>query len=214
MFPVTDGHEVSPREALQEQYAHQILTEIETGRDISQRTLASRLGIALGMTNLLLRRLARKGLIRVSRIKANRVTYFLTPYGIAEKTRMSRQYFLKSVQLYASARERVGSRFHDLSKNGPWTAAEPKRVVFVGTGELAEIAYVCLQETDLELSAAVDFHDRHRFFGVPLFPSSAPQAIRDLAASAPFVAVAFSDTDALRAFLREAGIPPEQVFWI
>ena len=214
MFPVTDGHEVSRREALQEQYAHQILTEIEAGHDISQRTLASRLGIALGMTNLLLRRLVRKGLIRVSRIKANRVTYFLTPHGMAEKARMSRAYFMKSVELYASARERVRGRFQELSRAWPAGDGEPKRVLFVGTGELAEIAYICLQETDFELVGAVDFHHRERFFGAPLYRASAPAAVREHVAPQRTIAVAFADNDAVRAFLREAGFPPEQVFWI
>ncbi len=75
-----------------EQYEHQILNAIDASQSLSQRSLASSLGIALGLTNLLVRRLVRKGWVRVTRIKPNRVGYFLTPAGVAEKTRLSRLY--------------------------------------------------------------------------------------------------------------------------
>jgi ribosomal protein S25 len=39
---------------------HRILHEVAAGRGVSQRSLARDLGVALGLTNLLLRRLARK----------------------------------------------------------------------------------------------------------------------------------------------------------
>ena len=42
------------------------------------------MGIALGLINLLVRRLVRKGWVRIIRIKPNRVRYLLTPVGIAE----------------------------------------------------------------------------------------------------------------------------------
>lgn len=44
-----------------------------------------------------------------------------------------------------------------------------KPVVFYGSGELAEIGFICLQETDLTLVAVVDTCERERFFGVPTF---------------------------------------------
>src|SRR5207249_8160869 len=43
----------------------EILTAIGEGRPLSQRVLAQRLGVALGLTNLLLKRLARKGSIKI-----------------------------------------------------------------------------------------------------------------------------------------------------
>ena len=204
--------------ALQDQYAHHILTEIGEGRPISQRSLASSLGIALGMTNLLLRRLVRKGLVRVSRIRPNRLAYFLTPAGMAEKARMSRDLFQRSVRVYASARDRIRAGFDRLSRewpNGPAAPRDRKPIVFLGTGEAAEIAYVCLQETDLDLLAVIDFHGRKRFFGVPVFSAHAIGAdLLDLLRSEQPVVVAFADNEQSHRVLAEAGVAPDRVYWV
>jgi DNA-binding MarR family transcriptional regulator len=217
MVPVTDGHEVSGgRSALQDHYAHQILSEIAEGRPISQRLLAGNLGIALGMTNLLLRRLVRRGLVRVSRIRANRVAYFLTPAGMAEKARMSRDIFQRSVRLYASARDRIRSSFETLSREWPDAAsATRKPIVLLGTGEAAEIAYVCLQETDLHLAGVIDFQGRKRFFGVPVYAAGSPsRELRELVTSDRPVFIAFVDNDQSQRVLTELGVPRDRVCWI
>lgn len=214
---VTERHGVSPhRMALRDHYAHQILAEIAAGRPISQRSLATSLGIALGMTNLLLRRLVRRGYVRVSRIKPNRVSYFLTPAGLAEKARMSRTAFERSLGLYAAARERLRTSFDVLSRQWPIDdLGLPKAIRFIGTGEVAEIAYVCLQETDLRLVGAIDFQGRTRFFGVPVHAASGVnRELRAQFRDEPTMFVAFSDGPAVREFLRAAAIPDSRVHWV
>ena len=62
-----------------------ILKEIERSAPLTQRGLAKKLGIALGLTNLYLKRLARKGYIKVTTIPRHRVKYLLTPKGITER---------------------------------------------------------------------------------------------------------------------------------
>lgn len=203
------------KSARQDQYAHHILTEIAEGRPISQRSLASGLGIALGMTNLLLRNLVRRGLVRVSRIKANRVAYFLTPKGMAEKARMSRDLFHRSVRVYASARDRIRASFEILSRQWPQDGGDRKPIVFLGTGEAAEIGYVCLQETDLELIGVIDFQGRKRFFGVPVFSAHHLTAeLRALIREEEPAFVSFADVEQNHQVLRELGIPADRVCWI
>lgn len=202
--------------ARQEEYARRILTEIESGQYLSQRSLASRVGIALGMTNLLLRRLIRKGLVRVAHVRPNRVGYFLTPTGMAEKARMSQAYFQNSVRLYTSARDRIRGSFDELSRHWPLPQAaghNAKRIIFVGTGEVAEIAYVCLQETDLELTGVIDFQGRTRFFGVPVYPAERiPSALRQGLQERAVIIIVFGDSDHVQAFIRDQALPAEQIF--
>ena len=195
------------------------MSEIEAGTAVSQRSLASSLGIALGMTNLLLRRLIRKGWVRVSHIRANRVGYFLTPTGMAEKARMSRAYFRDSVRYYASARDRMRASFDELSRDWPCGAADAaargKRIMFLGTGEAAEIAYVCLQETDLHLAGVIDFQGRERFFNVPVFSAASIDAsLRDHLARERPVLVSFGESEQVQTFLTAAAVAPEHVFRI
>ena len=49
----------------------QILEAIEERSDLSQRGLASRTGVALGLANSYLKRCARKGFIKIQQVPAN-----------------------------------------------------------------------------------------------------------------------------------------------
>ena len=71
-------------------HTRRILTQIEAEDKISQRSLAKELGIALGLTNLLIRRIVKKGWVKVINVRPNRVRYLITPTGIAEKARITR----------------------------------------------------------------------------------------------------------------------------
>jgi DNA-binding MarR family transcriptional regulator len=196
------------------QHLHTILTEIEGGRVVSQRRLASRLGIALGLTNLLIRRVVAKGWVKVVHVQPNRVRYLLTPAGIAAKARLTREYLEGTLQFYSVARERVRERLaalsHELSANGGG-----RRIVFFGAGEIAEIAYVSLQETDLELVGVVDGARQKPFFGVAVHrPEELTAAGVNGIAFDRLVVMSVSDGDALRAELAATEVPPERVFWI
>lgn len=197
-----------------DQHVHRLLTEIETHAQVSQRSLAQRLGIALGLTNLLLHRIVRKGWVRMVHIKPNRVRYLLTPAGLAEKARMSRDSLNYSVRFYAEACDRIRSRFATLSTE--WRDRDgDKRVVFFGTGEVAEIGYICLQETDLRLVGVIDDQGKSRFFGLPVWPAA---SLREGAVDGvPFgrvIVVSFGNAEAIDAQLVGAGIPADRVFWI
>ncbi len=194
-----------------ESYEHRILTEIGSGQSVSQRSLAHSVGIALGLTNLLVRRLVRKGWVRVVRIRPNRVRYLLTPAGVAAQAQRSRLFLQDSIRFYITARDRI--------REGLASAGEPSsRIVFYGTGEVAEIAYVCLQETSFELVGVVGTMDeggRHQFFGLPV--RSIDDVLGDAVGGVAFdrlVVTAFENREATRARLEEAGVAPERVHWL
>lgn len=63
----------------------QILEEIENSYGTSQRELAGKLNVSLGLVNSFMKRLAHKGYLKVTTIPKNRVKYILTPKGAAEK---------------------------------------------------------------------------------------------------------------------------------
>src|SRR5437899_8260970 len=88
----------------------EILTAIEEGRPLTQRALAQRLGVALGLTNLYLKRLASKGLIKIIEFPSKpaarkRLRYVLTPKGLLEKTRLTYDYMTYSLGIYRRASE-------------------------------------------------------------------------------------------------------------
>ena len=191
-----------------------ILDEIGVEQNVSQRRLAHRLGIALGLTNLLLKRVVAKGWVKVVRVRPNRVLYLLTPAGIAAKARLTREYLQGTLQFYTEARERIRERFADLSgelKGQP----TPKRIVFFGAGETAEIGYVSLQETDLELVGVVDAARTRPFFGLPIDrPSTLTSESLSGRAFDRLVVMSLRDDHDIRRKLERSGIAADRIFWL
>jgi DNA-binding MarR family transcriptional regulator len=127
-----------------------ILEEIDNDYTPSQRDLSKKLNISLGLVNSFVRRLANKGYFKITTIPRNRVKYILTPKGSAEKTRLTYQYIQYSFGFYRKARHNLQKVFREL------VAQRVKRVVFYGVSDIAEIAYISLQETPIKMVAIVD----------------------------------------------------------
>ncbi len=142
----------------------EILSEIGQGKPITQRVLANKLGVALGLTNTYLKRLATKGYIKITSIPSNRVKYLLTPRGITEKSRLAYEYMSYSLKQYRRARELVQESLGALGGDGL------QRIAFYGVGEAAEVAFICLKEIGLEPSAVFDDNLSGPFLGLPVFP--------------------------------------------
>src|SRR5204862_6701085 len=111
-----------------------LLEAVEQDSRITQRSLANRLGIALGLTNICLRRLVRKGYIKCVNVQSNRITYLITPRGIAEKARLTYEFMDYSLHLYGDVRRHLRAVLQDC-------AAANRRVTIYGRGEAAELAY-------------------------------------------------------------------------
>jgi DNA-binding MarR family transcriptional regulator len=141
-----------------------ILTEISERQDITQRGLAKTLGIALGLTNLYLKRLVRKGYIKITTIPPNRLKYLVTPQGITEKSRLTYEYMSFSLTLYRQTRERLREAIQ------PVIEAGPKRLALYGTGEAAELAYLTLRELGVEPVGLYADDGATSFLGMPVYP--------------------------------------------
>lgn len=145
-----------------------LLSEVERDSSVTQRSLSSKLGVALGLTNLYLKRLARKGYIKITTIPGNRIQYLVTPQGLSEKSRLTYQYLKYSLSYYREVRARLKSMLTDLD------GTHARRVVIYGTGELAELAYLSLKEMNLICVGFVDGASRDSFLS---YPVSTPDGI-------------------------------------
>ncbi len=138
----------------------QILDELSGNDSLTQRDLSSRLGIALGLVNSYIKNLVAKGYITVKTIPSKRYAYYLTPKGFAEKTRLTYHLLQDYTRIYREARSNLKKLFHALEQQGY------KRIIFAGLDEVAEIAYLTLQETTLELAGVIDREKAgEEFFG-------------------------------------------------
>jgi DNA-binding MarR family transcriptional regulator len=128
----------------------QLLEEIENNYGPSQRDLARKLNISLGLVNSFIKRLATKGYVKITTIPRNRVRYILTPKGFAEKSRLTYEFIQYSFHFYKKA----VMELHELADE--FRRRDVKKVVFFGANDLAEIASISLRGTDIELIGVVD----------------------------------------------------------
>ena len=142
----------------------EILQTIEQKNDVTQRHLADRMGVALGLANSYLKRCVRKGLVKIQQVPANRYLYYLTPKGFAEKSRLTAKYLSVSFDFYRNASESLSRIFTQCEKNGY------RKLLFCGVSELAEIASIRAHDHQLEIVGVYDpSTSQNRFLDLPVF---------------------------------------------
>jgi ribosomal protein S25 len=139
-----------------------VLDEVERDQHITQRSLSAKLGMALGLTNIYLKRLIRKGYIKCVNVPPNRFLYFVTPQGMAEKSRLTYQYMDYSLRLYREVRQHLSEVLRPCREDGV------HEIAIVGTGEAAELAYLSLKEYGLEPVAIFAQEGGGTFLGMPI----------------------------------------------
>jgi DNA-binding MarR family transcriptional regulator len=135
-----------------------ILEKVDNDVVPSQRDLARDLNISLGLVNSFIKRLVKKGYFKARHVPKNRMRYFLTPEGASEKTRLTYEYIQHSYNFYKEARQKLRDLYTGLERR------DVSSIIFYGAGDLAEIAYLSLQETNIKLVAVVDDEKKGKRF--------------------------------------------------
>ena len=178
-----------------------LLEAVEEDSRVTQRTLATKLGIALGLTNVYLRRLVRKGYIKCVNVQSNRISYLITPRGIVEKARLTYEFIDYSLHLYGEVRQHLRGMLQEC-------AAAGRRVAIFGRGEAAELAYLSLKESGLEPVAIFDAEGGHEFLGMPVRPvREHVDVIYDL-----MIVATLESSEAQLAALVSAGVVAQKLF--
>ncbi len=145
----------------------EILRLIERDGLITQQEIADHLGVAIGLVNSFLKRLIHRGYIRVKRVPKRRYLYLLTPKGVAEKGRLTIRFIQDSLKFYRDFRTECKEALKPLAQEGV------QEVHLIGSRELAEIAYLTLQEVGIGVSGVYDADPERvgkRFFEKRIFP--------------------------------------------
>jgi DNA-binding MarR family transcriptional regulator len=155
------GEQQNPLESLDYRDLR-LMSEIYETPEVNQRQLSLTLGIALGLTNVLLKSLVQKGHIRVSNASWKRRLYNLTPEGLAHKLRLTTVYISKVLDHYQNIRHTLREQMEGLGVN------QESRVAVCGTTEFTELVYLGLKELGIE---EIDFYSKgdavgERFLGV------------------------------------------------
>jgi len=139
----------------------EILKHVEDDARLNNRLAASKLGCSVKLAHELLRKMVDRGCLHIKKLHSRRWDYFLTPKGIAEKARLTREFISFSRYFYHEARKASSMLCRRLSERGY------KTVAFIGTGDLAEIFYLGVKEWNLDIK--IVYADKaEKFLGVPV----------------------------------------------
>ena len=118
-----------------------LLEHIESNPDVTQASLATQLGVAVGTVNWHLKRLIEKGYIKIKRAERKKLRYIITPEGIALRTLLTVDYIEQQFLLYRNTRQRVREHLEQVKSAGY------EKVSIRGEGDVADICRLsCLEQ--------------------------------------------------------------------
>lgn len=142
------------------QHELKTLLEIKDDPSLSQRSLAHKLNISLGLTNAILQNLIHRGWVKAQKMTGRKILYLITPKGMVQATNFIYDRVRETQQYYQYAKDLLTAHFTILYDKGV------RRAVIYGTGQLAEIAYLSLLDSPLKLhSILTDDSSKKKFLG-------------------------------------------------
>jgi DNA-binding MarR family transcriptional regulator len=161
-------------EHTEQQHILELLAEVERNPTLTQRGLASELGVALGLMNQYLKHCISRGWIRVSRVSSKRISYFVTPEGFSEKSRMVSRYLARSFAFFRDARFECEQMLETCRRLG-WTS-----IAVLGPGELADIFMLVAHNSGIRATVVSRLNSPHDYDAVILTSLNHPQRAYDL----------------------------------
>jgi len=95
-----------------------LLEQIENDPNITQASLATQLGVAVGTVNWHLKRMIAKGYVKVKRAERRKLRYIITPEGITFRAHLTIDYIEQSFLLYRNIRKRVRELLAEVKHTG------------------------------------------------------------------------------------------------
>ncbi len=141
-YDITNDHELD------------VLSQIHHNQAVKQRDIAHAIGLSLGMTNSILKRLAAKGFIAMRKVNARNIHYLVTPDGIDLIARRSYRYLRRTVGHVVRYKERMLEILQ--------AAAPPPElrgittVVLVGESDLKFLVERCAEKAGLSFRHQAD----------------------------------------------------------
>ena len=95
----------------QEEIQFEVLRRLHQTPEVSQRTLAKELGVALGSINLCLQALVEKCWVKIQNFSQSKnklcYTYLLTSAGVAEKSKLTAEFLRRKVAEYEALQAEI-----------------------------------------------------------------------------------------------------------
>lgn len=93
-----------------------IMSEVSENENITQRELSRKLGISVSTVNVLINKMIREGLIKMTQVSQKQVLYMLTPVGMMEKAQKTVRYLKGHYRAIYETKEKIKSVLEELDQ--------------------------------------------------------------------------------------------------
>ncbi len=125
------------------------LNELKNNPSTSQRSLASKLNISLGLTNEILQNLIKRGWIKASKLKGRKWLYLITPAGMSKATQFAFQRFQETQKYFWDAENTIINLLEILHKKGK------QNFIILGKNHYTKLILLASTESPIELSMII-----------------------------------------------------------
>lgn len=126
-----------------------LFEQISKTKNHSQRSLSKNMNVALGLANSTLKKFLKKGLLKLSQAPLRRYSYYITPKGFVEKTKLVSDFIVSSLGFYKEAKTEYEKLL--LSSN-------KKKIILVGVSDLTDIAVLVSKIHNIKISFIYDIN--------------------------------------------------------
>ncbi len=126
-----------------------VLNKINERNNISQRAISKDLDVALGLANSLIKKFVKKGFLKLKEAPMRRYFYYLTPKGLIEKSKLTKDFLETSLKFFRQAKQDYEEEFKKIKKID-------KYVILYGISDFTDIAILAAKIQDLEIKYIFD----------------------------------------------------------
>ena len=135
-----------------------LLQTIHKNSHIKQRDLARIIGVSLGMTNAIIKRLVKKGLLKIKKINNRKIMYAVSVEGMDAIMRRSYLYIKRTIKNVVYYKDAIYELIEEIKKRGF------KRIALVGKSDLDFIIEHCCHKFKMTYIKSEDDYKDNIFY--------------------------------------------------
>jgi DNA-binding MarR family transcriptional regulator len=120
------------------------MKEIADNENVTQRELSRTLGVSLGTINVLMNKMVREGLIKMTQVSQKQVLYMLTPFGMMAKAKKTVSYLKAHYKAIDTSKQALKDLFKELNEH------YEKILIFIEDFDIREVIDLSIYELNRE----------------------------------------------------------------
>lgn len=123
---------------------YKVIEAFEKSNASTQREISNYAGISLGLTNIIIKRLVKKGFLKMKKLNKRKILYYLTPKSLIQKSIKTYSYIESTVKEVVLMKNKI----QEAIKNR--ITEKHKEIIIVGKNEVSEITKWALYELKIK----------------------------------------------------------------